>query len=101
MACPVVCLTNGALLQRLTMSSVCQHPVLILVQRNHCRQVHSVGEFLRAAYEVLKKENRPLSAREIADLAVERGELKSDGKTPFQTMKSKLSTEILHKGSDS
>jgi predicted NUDIX family phosphoesterase len=60
-----------------------------------------VGQFLTAAYEILKKENRPLSAREIADLAVERGELRSEGKTPFQTMKSKLSTEILHKGIES
>ena len=60
-----------------------------------------MGQFLTAAYEILKTENRPLSAREIADLAVERGELRSEGKTPFQTMKSKLSTEILHKGTDS
>jgi predicted NUDIX family phosphoesterase len=80
------------------MSSVSQHPVLILGQAKSLLQGLYMGDFLRAAYEVLKKENRPLSAREIADIAVERGELRSDGKTPFQTMKSKLSTEILHKG---
>jgi predicted NUDIX family phosphoesterase len=60
-----------------------------------------LGDFLRAAYSILKKEDRPLTAREIAAIAEERGELKSEGKTPFQTMKSKLSTEILRKGSDS
>jgi predicted NUDIX family phosphoesterase len=60
-----------------------------------------VGRFLRAAYDVLKQEQRPLTAKDIAMFALERGTLTSAGKTPFQTMKSKLSTEILHKGSDS
>jgi predicted NUDIX family phosphoesterase len=60
-----------------------------------------VGHFLRAAYEVLKKESRPLTAQQIAEMALESGHLKSTGKTPFQTMKSKLSTEILNKGGDS
>lgn len=60
-----------------------------------------MGQFLRAAYNILKAEGRPLTAREIAALALERGELKSQGKTPFQTMKSKLSTDILGKGDSS
>jgi len=57
-----------------------------------------VGQFLKAAYDVLKKENRALSALEIAEIALRDGTLRSDGKTPSQTMKSKLSTEILRRG---
>lgn len=60
-----------------------------------------MGEFLTAAYEVLKRENHPLTAKQIAELALQCGDLKSAGKTPYQTMKSKLSTEILHRGTAS
>lgn len=54
-----------------------------------------VGMFLKAAYEVLKEARKPLSAREIVTLAEESGALTSAGRTPWQTMKSKLSTNIL------
>lgn len=60
-----------------------------------------MGQFTKAAYEVLKREMRPLTAREIADIAVRDGLLRSSGKTPWQTMKSKLSTDILSSGSES
>lgn len=60
-----------------------------------------MGQFLKAAYHVLSKERRPLSAKEIVDLALADGALESSGKTPSQTMKAKLSTEILNHGSDS
>jgi predicted NUDIX family phosphoesterase len=60
-----------------------------------------VGQFTKAAYEVLKREMRPLTAREIAEIAVRDGLLRSSGKTPWQTMKSKLSTNILSLGSES
>ena len=60
-----------------------------------------VGQFLKAAYEVLNSEKRPLSAKEITEIAVREGRLKSSGKTPPQTMKARLSTEILRRGSDS
>lgn len=60
-----------------------------------------MGQFTKAAYEVLKREMRPLTAREIADIAVRDGLLRSSGKTPWQTMKSKLSTNILSSGSES
>lgn len=56
-----------------------------------------MGEFLTAARQVLSDLGKPLSAREITQLAVERGLLETHGKTPWQTMKSKLSTDILHK----
>jgi predicted NUDIX family phosphoesterase len=60
-----------------------------------------VGQFTKAAFEVLKREMRPLTAREITDIATREGRLRSSGKTPWQTMKSKLSTDILSRGSDS
>lgn len=54
-----------------------------------------MGIFLDAAYKILKAENRPLSAKELTDKALQQGLLKSSGKTPRQTMKSKISTDIL------
>jgi hypothetical protein len=60
-----------------------------------------VGKFTKAAFEVLKREMRPLTAREITDIAAREGQLRTSGKTPWQTMKSKLSTEILSRGSES
>jgi predicted NUDIX family phosphoesterase len=60
-----------------------------------------VGQFTKAAYEVLKREMRPLTAREITEIATREGRLRTSGKTPWQTMKSKLSTDILSRGSES
>jgi len=60
-----------------------------------------VGQFIKAAFEVLKREMHPLTAREITDIAMREGRLRSSGKTPWQTMKSKLSTEILSHGAES
>lgn len=60
-----------------------------------------MGMFLKAAYEVLQAAQRPLSAREITELARNSGLLDSSGKTPWQTMKSKLSTNILNQGDHS
>lgn len=54
-----------------------------------------MGDFLRAAYLVLSESNKPLSAKEIVDIALEKGLLETKGKTPSQTMKSKLSNDIL------
>jgi predicted NUDIX family phosphoesterase len=50
---------------------------------------------------VLRKEGRPLSAREIAGIAVQERLLPTAGQTPWQTMKAKLSVDILRKGSRS
>jgi len=60
-----------------------------------------VGIFLDVAYRVLKSAQRPLTAKEIADLGQAQGLLSSSGKTPFQTMKSKLSTDILQRRNES
>jgi predicted NUDIX family phosphoesterase len=60
-----------------------------------------VALFLQAAYKVLSSERRPLTSRTIARLAIESGVLDSSGKTPWQTMKSKLSSDILSKNESS
>ena len=60
-----------------------------------------MGQFLRAAYEVLQRERHPLSAEELTRLAISSSLLRTEGKTPSQTMKAKLSTDILRRGDDS
>jgi predicted NUDIX family phosphoesterase len=60
-----------------------------------------VGLFTKAAYEVLKQEMRPLTAVEITNIALRDGYLHTLGKTPSQTMKSKLSTDILRRAASS
>jgi len=60
-----------------------------------------MGRFLDSAYRVLRKEGKPLSAREIAGIAVKDRLLPTTGLTPWQTMKAKLSVDILRKGSRS
>ncbi|SED49549.1 Predicted phosphoesterase, NUDIX family [Burkholderia sp. WP9] len=57
--------------------------------------------FLELAEHYLRIENKPLSAREIVGKALRDGTLVSAGKTPWQTMKSKLSTDILTHGESS
>jgi len=56
-----------------------------------------MGQFLSAAYQVLKEKGQPLSALEITREALARGILATTGLTPSQTMKSKLSTDILRR----
>jgi predicted NUDIX family phosphoesterase/dephospho-CoA kinase len=54
------------------------------------------SEFLIVAHKLLEKERRPMSARELVNMGLDQ-KLFSDnsaGKTPHQTMKSKLSTHI-------
>src|SRR5207249_12066340 len=61
----------------------------------------AMGDFLTAAYQVLKMKGSPLTATEITSAAVESNLLDSHGLTPWQTMKSKLSTDILNRGDKS
>ncbi len=59
-----------------------------------------MSEFLQVAEMVLTQRGTPMSAREIVDFATE-NRLFSDriaGKTPFQTMKAKLSVDIRRRG---
>ncbi len=61
----------------------------------------NMGVFTKSAYEVLKSERRALTAQEITQMAVNRGLLNTNGQTPAQTMKAKLSVDILRNGSKS
>ncbi len=59
-----------------------------------------MSEFLRVAREILELEQKPMRAMEIVSAAIKHG-LFSDkraGKTPYQTMKSKLSVYIRRRG---
>lgn len=57
--------------------------------------------FLELAEKILFDQNKPLSAREITAIAIAEGLLTSEGQTPWHTMKSKLSMDVLNNGEDS
>ena len=57
--------------------------------------------FREAAEFVLGEVRRPLRPKEIVRLACEAGVLTTSGRTPEQTMKSKLSVDIRHRGAQS
>jgi len=57
--------------------------------------------YLDVAEYYLRREARPLSAREIVALAIKEGRLHTEGLTPWQTMKAKLSVDILSNGEGS
>lgn len=54
--------------------------------------------FLDAAYQILKDSNRPMSAEEITQQALDRGLLVTRGKTPAATMSASLYMDIKEKG---
>jgi predicted NUDIX family phosphoesterase len=54
-----------------------------------------MGDFLDAAQRVLQHEGRPLAPKEITDIAITQGWLETKGETPHQTMKARLSDDIL------
>jgi predicted NUDIX family phosphoesterase len=56
-----------------------------------------MAHFLDIAYKVFAHERKPLSPKELVALGQDYGLLVTEGKTPWQTMKSKLSTDILAK----
>jgi hypothetical protein len=60
-----------------------------------------MGVFLQSAYEVLKTEGHPLTVQEITEKARAMGLLQTAGQTPSQTMKAKLSVDILKNGTRS
>lgn len=54
-----------------------------------------MGHFLDIAYQILMEQGQPLSAHELTEIGLRKGYLRTAGITPWQTMKSKLSTDIL------
>ncbi len=59
------------------------------------------GRFIRAAYRILDQELRPLTPKQIVQLAIDKGLLSTVGKTPASTMRARLSDEIRSRGTDS
>ena len=58
-----------------------------------------MGKFLQAALIILQTEKRPMRTREITDFAKRGGLLEfSNGETPWDTMKAKLSVDIKRYG---
>lgn len=49
--------------------------------------------FTNAAYEILRQAKKPLSAREIFELALKAGLVQTNGKTPQHTMRASLYLE--------
>lgn len=54
-----------------------------------------MGHFLDIAYQILMAQGQPLTASELTEIGLRTGCLRTSGITPSQTMKSKLSTDIL------
>lgn len=52
--------------------------------------------FVAAARAILRQRMVPMTSRELADLAISRGLVSSEGKTPTATMAAQLYTYVLH-----
>ena len=50
--------------------------------------------FKEAAIQILKSAKEPLSAKDIADLAIQRGLISTEGKTPEATMAAQIYVDI-------
>lgn len=53
--------------------------------------------FKSAAYVILRLENRPMTSREITEIALQMGILETKGKTPHSTMSARLYCDIIDK----
>lgn len=56
-----------------------------------------MGSFKEIAYQILKEAGRPMHSKEITKIALERGWLKTAGKTPEATMNAQLIVDINKK----
>lgn len=56
-----------------------------------------MGHFLDIAQKVLSEVRKPLSYQEITDTGLKNGWLRTKGKTPAESMRARLSTDILRK----
>lgn len=57
--------------------------------------------FKDIAYQILSEAGKPLHYREITEIAINKGLLKTDGKTPWATMNAQLAMDIKNKGESS
>lgn len=56
-----------------------------------------MNSFKDIAYQILKEADRPLHSKEITKIALDRGWLKTAGKTPEATMNAQLIVDINRK----
>jgi len=56
-----------------------------------------MGSFKEIAYQILKEAGRPMHSKEITKIALERGWLKTAGKTPEATINAQLIVDINKK----
>ncbi len=57
--------------------------------------------FKNIALKILKEQGKPLHYREITDIAVKKGLIQTEGKTPWATLNAQLSMDIINKGASS
>lgn len=57
--------------------------------------------FKAIAYQILREAGKPLHYREITDMAIKKGLLTTEGKTPWATMNAQLAMDIKNKGEGS
>jgi len=57
--------------------------------------------FLKAAYQILKEEDRPLTSAEITEKAIARNLIRTKGRTPSATMEARLYMDIIKRGENS
>lgn len=60
--------------------------------------ITDMNSFKEIAYQILKQTNKPLHSKEITKLALQRGLLKTSGKTPEATMNTQLTMDVNRKG---
>jgi DNA-directed RNA polymerase delta subunit len=58
-------------------------------------------EFKEAAYHILKQTKKPLSYKEITEIALRENLISTEGKTPEASMRSRLYLDIQHSGDES
>jgi len=54
--------------------------------------------FIEAAYQILKREDKPLSAEQITSIALDENFISTSGKTPSATMGACIYVDIKRKG---
>ena len=63
--------------------------------------MNKINTFKDVAYEILKEAGKPLHSDEITKIAMQKGSLITDGKTPEATMNAQLVVDINKKGTGS
>ena len=88
------------LLERLV--SAVEPDIFLLTEKNVMNMSRKgTMTFLGAAKAILEEMKVPMHFKKITELAIQRGILRSSGKTPEWTMGARISVDIKHKGADS